>query len=65
MILDLAVVDAMEAITSHRPYRPALGVDQALEEIFKNKGRLYDPQVVDACLKIFREKGFQLDLKKT
>jgi HD-GYP domain-containing protein (c-di-GMP phosphodiesterase class II) len=48
-------------MASHRPYRPALGVDKALEEISNNKGSLYDPEVVEACLKLFREKDFRLD----
>jgi PAS domain S-box-containing protein len=55
----LAVADVVEAMASHRPYRPALGLDKALEEITKNKGKLYDPQVVDACWKLFKEKGFK------
>jgi PAS domain S-box-containing protein/putative nucleotidyltransferase with HDIG domain len=55
----LGVADVVEAISSHRPYRPALGTDAALEEISKNKGILYDPKVVDACLKLFKEKGFK------
>ena len=42
-------------MASHRPYRPALGIDKALEEIEKNKGTLYDSRVVDACLKLFAE----------
>jgi len=46
-------------MSSHRPYRPTLGVDKALEEISKNKGILYDPEVVDACLKLFKEKEFK------
>jgi len=50
----------VESITSHRPYRPALGVDFALEEISGSKGILYDADVVDACLKLFREKGYVL-----
>jgi predicted hydrolase (HD superfamily) len=54
----LAVSDVVEAMASHRPYRPALGIEVALEEIEKNKGVLYDPDVVAACLKLFREKGF-------
>ncbi|HER24481.1 MAG TPA: HD domain-containing protein [Candidatus Atribacteria bacterium] len=54
----LGVADVVEAMSSHRPYRPALGIDKALEEISQNKGTLYDPQVVDACLKLFRKKGF-------
>lgn len=57
----LSVADVVEAIASHRPYRPALGLDKALEEIEKNKGTLYDADVVDACLKLFREKGFKLE----
>ncbi len=56
----LAVADVVEAISSHRPYRPALGIDIALEEISENKGILYDADAVDACLKLFREKGYQL-----
>jgi len=55
----LAVADVVEAISSHRPYRPPLGIDKALEEIFKNKGILYDPEAVDACIKLFREKEFK------
>lgn len=54
----LAVADVVEAIASHRPYRPALGIDYALEEISKNSKRLYDSQVVDCCLVIFREQAF-------
>jgi len=55
----LAVADVVEAMASHRPYRPALGLKQALEEITNNRGRLYDAGVVDACLRLF-EKGYQL-----
>jgi PAS domain S-box-containing protein len=55
----LAVADVVEAMSSHRPYRPALGIDKALEEISGNKGKLYDPDVVDICMKLFREQGFQ------
>ena len=57
----LAVADVVEAMASHRPYRPALGVDQALEEITRNKGRLYDPGVVDVCVHLFTEKDFRFD----
>jgi PAS domain S-box-containing protein len=57
----LAVADVVEAMGCHRPYRPTLGIDAALEEITKNKGILYNSNVVDACLKLFREKGYQLD----
>jgi len=46
-------------MNSHRPYRPSLGVEKALEEIAKNRGILYDADVVDACLRLFREKGFR------
>jgi HD-GYP domain-containing protein (c-di-GMP phosphodiesterase class II) len=55
----IAVADVIEAMSSHRPYRPALGIDQALEEISKNKGILYDPEVVDTCLMLFKEKEFK------
>jgi PAS domain S-box-containing protein len=54
----LAVADVTEAITAHRPYRPALGLDAALAEIEAGKGRLYDPAAVDACIDLFRNKGF-------
>jgi putative nucleotidyltransferase with HDIG domain len=57
----LAVADVVEAIASHRPYRPARGVDKALEEISQQRGRLYDPGVVDACLKLFKENQFKLE----
>ena len=56
----MAVADVVEAMASHRPYRPTLGIEAALEEIEKNKGILYDKTVADACLKLFREKGYQL-----
>nr|CBX27661.1 hypothetical protein N47_H24830 [uncultured Desulfobacterium sp.] len=55
----LSVADTVEAISSHRPYRPAQGIDKALEKISKNKGILYDPAAVDACLILFNEKGFK------
>ena len=56
----LAVADVVEAMASHRPYRPALGLDAALDEIKKNKGQLYDPDVVDACLAVFKN-GFTFE----
>jgi PAS domain S-box-containing protein len=56
----LAVADVVEAMASHRPYRPTLGIKAALEEIEKNRSILYDNAVADACLKLFREKGYQL-----
>ncbi|MBU4349791.1 PAS domain S-box protein [bacterium] len=58
----MGVADVVEAMSSHRPYRPALGIDKALEEISQNKGILYDPEMVDACLKIFKEKSFKFEL---
>jgi PAS domain S-box-containing protein/putative nucleotidyltransferase with HDIG domain len=56
----LAVADVVEAMASHRPYRPALGIEKALEEISRNRGVLYDSEVVDACIRVFTEKGFTL-----
>jgi PAS domain S-box-containing protein len=56
----MAVADVVEAMASHRPYRPGLGIGAALEEIEKNKGVIYDSAAVDTCLRLFREKGFQL-----
>jgi len=58
----IGVADVVEAISSHRPYRPALGIDAALEEITQNKGTLHDPEVVDVCLKLFKEKDFEFKL---
>jgi len=57
----LAVSDVVEAMSSHRPYRPALGIDKALQEILKNRGILYDEDVVDACLVLFEKKGFRFE----
>jgi putative nucleotidyltransferase with HDIG domain len=57
----LAVADVVEAMASHRPYRPGLGIDAALTEIEKNRGIFYDDAVADACLRLFREKGFKLE----
>ena len=56
----MAVADVVETMASYRPYRPTLGIEAALEEIEKNKGILYDAAVADACLRLFREKGYQL-----
>jgi PAS domain S-box-containing protein/putative nucleotidyltransferase with HDIG domain len=58
----IAVADTVEAMASHRPYRPAIGIEKAMDEITENKGRLYDAQVVDACLLLFVKKGFQFPL---
>jgi PAS domain S-box-containing protein len=57
----LTVADVVEAMASHRPYRPGRGIEAALEEIEKNSGIFYDNTVVDACLRLFREKGFKLE----
>jgi HD-GYP domain-containing protein (c-di-GMP phosphodiesterase class II)/HAMP domain-containing protein len=59
----IAVADVVEAIASHRPYRAALGIEIALEEIEKNKGLLYDKDVADACLRLFRKKSYSMALK--
>lgn len=56
----LAVADVVEAMASHRPYREALGLEAALKEIAENAGVLYEPEVVEACLQVFK-KGFQFD----
>lgn len=56
----LAVADVVEAISSHRPYRPTLGLNFALEEISNNRDILYDADVVDACISLFRNKNFVL-----
>ena len=55
----LAVADVVEAMASHRPYRPALGIDKALEEISQKRDILYDPEVVDTCLRLFKKKRFK------
>jgi PAS domain S-box-containing protein/putative nucleotidyltransferase with HDIG domain len=57
----LAVADVVEAMSSHRPYRPALGIQKALEEISDNRGTLYDAMVVDACISLFVEKAYTLN----
>ncbi|MDP2854829.1 MAG: PAS domain S-box protein [Smithellaceae bacterium] len=56
----LSVADVVEAMATHRPYRPSLGLDAALEEITRNKGLLYDTDAVNACLRIFKEKGYKI-----
>lgn len=57
----IGVADVVEAMASHRPYRPALGIDKALKEISDNRGILYDRDVVDICQKLFREKNYQFE----
>lgn len=54
----VAVADVVESMTSHRPYRPGLGLDAALAEIELHKNQLFDPMVVEACVRIFREQDF-------
>lgn len=58
----IAVADVVEAISSHRPYRPSLGVDVALEEIQNHRNTYYDAKVVDTCVKLFKEKGYTFSL---
>jgi HD-GYP domain-containing protein (c-di-GMP phosphodiesterase class II) len=55
----MGIADVVEAMSSHRPYRPSKGIESALQEINQGRGTLYDPQAVDACLTLFR-KGFVL-----
>jgi len=57
----LTVADVVEAMSSHRPYRPALGIDVAVDEIKNNKGKLYDPAVADSCIKVVTKRGFKFD----
>ena len=57
----IGVADVVVAMSFYRPYRPAFGIDKILEEISQNRGILYDPEVVDACLKLFKEKGFKFE----
>jgi len=57
----LALADVVDAMSSHRPYRPAFTTDEVMEEISRERGALYDPEAVDACLRLFREKGFRLE----
>jgi putative nucleotidyltransferase with HDIG domain len=57
----IAVADVVESMASHRPYRPSRGLESALEEIVHNSGTFYDPDVVAACVRLLREKGYQLE----
>ncbi len=57
----LGVSDVVEAMASHRPYRPALGLDAALKEVSDHKGSLYDPEVVEICVRLFKEKRFDFE----
>jgi HD-GYP domain-containing protein (c-di-GMP phosphodiesterase class II) len=56
----LSVADVIEAMASHRPYRPGLGINKALAEIERGRGTAYDPDAADACLRLFRDKGFTI-----
>jgi putative two-component system response regulator len=55
----LSVADVFETIASHRPYRPSLGLQRAMDEVRENRGKLYDGRVVDICLALFEEARFQ------
>lgn len=57
----IGVADVVEAMASHRPYRPAFSIEKALLEIIQKKGIIYDSQVVDACMGLFNEKGYKLE----
>lgn len=57
----VAVADVVESMASHRPYRPALGVSKALDEITSKAGTLYDPDTVEACLRLFQKKRYSFD----
>jgi HD-GYP domain-containing protein (c-di-GMP phosphodiesterase class II) len=57
----LAIADVVEAMSSHRPYRPSFGIDKALDEIRLNNGLLYEPEAVAACQRLFLEKAFSFD----
>jgi HD-GYP domain-containing protein (c-di-GMP phosphodiesterase class II) len=56
----IALADVVDAMSSHRPYRPAFPIEEVLGEISRQRGMLYDPEAVDACLRLFREKGFRV-----
>src|SRR5208337_1090458 len=55
----LAIADVVEAMSSHRPYRPSKGIDVALDEVLSQSGTLYDPEAVEACVNLFRQEGYQ------
>jgi putative nucleotidyltransferase with HDIG domain len=57
----LSVADVVEAMATHRPYRPALGLDEALQEIVDHKETWFDPEVVEACLRVFHKKKFTIE----
>jgi len=59
----LAVADVAEAMSSNRPYRPTLVIEKAIEELSKNKGKLYDPKISEVCIRILTEKNTLLSKK--
>jgi putative nucleotidyltransferase with HDIG domain len=61
----LAVADVVEAMCTHRPYRPARGIEEALAELERGQGTLYDPEVVRACKTVLNERGFKVELSST
>ncbi len=56
----IAVADVVEAMSSHRPYRPGLGIEAALKEIEDKRGKWFDARAVDCCVRLFRTKGYSL-----
>jgi putative nucleotidyltransferase with HDIG domain len=59
----ISVAEVIAAMTSHQTYRPAFSIEETLREIETNRGTLYAPEVVDACLSLFREKGFTFNIE--
>ncbi|MBN2736458.1 MAG: substrate-binding domain-containing protein [Spirochaetales bacterium] len=59
----IAVADVVEAMASHRPYRPSLGVDKALTEIFSKKDVFFDAEIVDICIRLFTQKDYNFSVK--
>jgi HD-GYP domain-containing protein (c-di-GMP phosphodiesterase class II) len=57
----IGVADVVESMASHRPYRPSLGLEKALNEIQENRGVLYDEMVVDICMRLIKEQGYRID----
>ena len=57
----LSVADVVEAMASHRPYRPAKGLDAAISELESQRGILFEPDVVDACVRVIRQKNFRFE----
>jgi HD-GYP domain-containing protein (c-di-GMP phosphodiesterase class II) len=58
----ISVANTVEAITSHRPYRPALGAEKGLEAVRAGRGTLFDPDVVDACCRLLEDEGFTFSI---